>query len=229
MTSLHHEDYTVGWICTLPLVMAAAKAMLDGIHESLLVESEDHNAYTLGKIRKHNVAIAWLPGGEYGIASTSTVAMQLLSSFQSIRLGDIRLGDIVYDLGKATRGGKFERLRMLNQPSQILLTTVSKLQAIHRMERSKIPIFVDVTGKNVYKLRRRLGTFDRPDRIAAILWLASSNQVVKDSQLRDRLRHELVANCMEMEAAGLANNYPCIVTNKNWQDLQLHTPKSFFK
>ncbi|KUM57039.1 hypothetical protein ACN42_g10158 [Penicillium freii] len=58
--------------------------------------------------------------------------------------------------------------------------------------------------------------------------IASSNQVVKDSQLRDRLGRELDAYCVEMEAAGLMNNYPCLVIrgicdyadshkNKEWQ------------
>lgn len=41
--------------------------------------------------------------------------------------------------------------------------------------------------------------------------IASSNQVVKDSQLRDQLGRELDVYCVEMEAAGLMNNYPCLV------------------
>jgi hypothetical protein len=58
--------------------------------------------------------------------------------------------------------------------------------------------------------------------------IASANQVVKDSQLRDRLSHELGVYCVEMEAAGLMDNYPCLVVrgicdyadshkNKEWQ------------
>src|SRR5712664_3108224 len=86
-TSLSHDDYTVGWICALPLEMAAARAMLDEVHDDLPVQQNDHNAYTLGRIGKHNVVVACLPSGEYGIASATTVAMQLLSSFHSIRLG----------------------------------------------------------------------------------------------------------------------------------------------
>ncbi|CAI7580657.1 unnamed protein product [Penicillium crustosum] len=58
--------------------------------------------------------------------------------------------------------------------------------------------------------------------------IASSNQLVRDSQLRDELGRELDAYCVEMEAAGLMNNYPCLVIrgicdyadshkNKEWQ------------
>lgn len=133
-TCLSYADYTVGWICALPLAMAAAKAMLDDTHEDLPVQPNDHNAYVLGHIGKHNIVVACLPNGEYGIASAITVAMQLLSSFHLIRFGlmvgigggvlnqdaDIRLGDIVvsklinihggvvqYDYGKALSGGDF--------------------------------------------------------------------------------------------------------------------------
>ncbi|GFF44496.1 nephrocystin-3 [Aspergillus udagawae] len=41
--------------------------------------------------------------------------------------------------------------------------------------------------------------------------IASANQVVKDSALRGRLGQELGAYCVEMEAAGLLNNFPCLV------------------
>jgi len=54
------EDYTVGWICALPLEMAAAKAMLDDIHEDLPIQPNDRNTYTLGKIGAHNIVAACL-------------------------------------------------------------------------------------------------------------------------------------------------------------------------
>ena len=61
--------------------------------------------------------------------------------------------------------------------------------------------------------------------------IASSNQVIKDANFRDKLNKELDGNvlCAEMEAAGLMNNFPCIVIrgicdyadshkNKDWQE-----------
>jgi nucleoside phosphorylase len=41
--------------------------------------------------------------------------------------------------------------------------------------------------------------------------IASANQVVKDAAVRDRLRDEFNALCVEMEAAGLMNEFPCLV------------------
>ncbi|KAL3479372.1 hypothetical protein BJX99DRAFT_222521 [Aspergillus californicus] len=289
--TLRHADYTVGWICALPKEMAAATAMLDEVHEGLPIQPSDHNTYTLGKLGKHNIAIACLPSGIYGLASASTVAMHLLSSFQSIRFGllvgigggipsdevDIRLGDIVvglptsrsthggvvqYDLGKATIDGKFERTGTLNRPPQVLLTAIAKLRAIHQMGGTRILHYVDETAKtyprivggcihenredrlfnaDYHHVRLRstcddcdsskiIKRSDRASREPAIHYglIASGNQVVKDSRLRDRLGHELGAYCVEMEAAGLVDNYPCLVIrgicdyadshkNKDWQ------------
>ena len=50
-----HEDYTVAWICALPLEAAASKAMLDKIHPQLSQSTGDDNAYTLGEISGHNI------------------------------------------------------------------------------------------------------------------------------------------------------------------------------
>jgi hypothetical protein len=47
-TRFSHDDYTVGWICALPLEMAAAEAMLEEIHPSLPHSVNDHNVYSLG-------------------------------------------------------------------------------------------------------------------------------------------------------------------------------------
>ena len=43
--------------------------------------------------------------------------------------------------------------------------------------------------------------------------IASGNQVIKDAKFRDQLSHELGGKvlCVEMEAAGIANNLPCLV------------------
>jgi nucleoside phosphorylase len=41
--------------------------------------------------------------------------------------------------------------------------------------------------------------------------IASGNQVVKDSVVRDRLRDEFDAKCVEIEAFGLMDHFPCLV------------------
>jgi nucleoside phosphorylase len=174
-----HEDYTVGWICALPCEMAAAKALLDDIHPSLpIIRPNDHNTYILGEIGVHNVVIACLP--LYGTTSAATVAIQMLSSFESVRFGlmvgigegvpsknaDIRLGDVVvgkpdkefggvvqYDYDKAIAGGRFERSGRLAKPPPALLTAVSTIQANHMVESSRMPTYLS-------KIQRDHGKFD---------------------------------------------------------------------
>ncbi|RKL09689.1 hypothetical protein BFJ70_g16644 [Fusarium oxysporum] len=157
--SLSQHDYTFGWICALPIEMAAARAMLDNIHESLPTSPDDTNAYTFGNMGMHNIVIACLPSGHYGLNNAATVANNMRRSFPSIRFGlmvgigggvpgkvDVRLGDVVvskevvqYDFGKTVQDGHFQRTGTLNKPPQALMTAVAKLQADHRSESSKIP------------------------------------------------------------------------------------------
>src|SRR2546430_15775439 len=116
-------DYTVGWICALSTEYVAAQAFLDEKHEGPEhVSPNDNNDYTLGKVEKHNVVIAVLPDGEYGISSAASVARDMLHSFPNIRIGlmvdigggapspkhDIRLGDIVVSVAGNGNGGLFQ-------------------------------------------------------------------------------------------------------------------------
>ncbi|KAL6692003.1 hypothetical protein J3F84DRAFT_403077 [Trichoderma pleuroticola] len=117
------NDYTVGWICAISTEYVAAQAFLDEKHEGPeYVSPNDNNDYTLGKIGKHNVVTAVLPGGEYGIASAAIVARDMLHSFPNVRIGlmvgigggapsqkhDIRLGDIVVSVPRDGKGGVFQ-------------------------------------------------------------------------------------------------------------------------
>jgi hypothetical protein len=56
---LHRDEYTVGWICALPVELAAAQEMLDEEHDDLErdLDDNDENLYALGSIGRHNVAI----------------------------------------------------------------------------------------------------------------------------------------------------------------------------
>jgi nucleoside phosphorylase len=158
---LSHREYTVGWISALPVEMAAARAMLDELHEPLSQDEHDQNAYTLGRIGAHNVVITCLPVGGTGTSSAANVATQMLTTFTQLRLGlmvgvgggvpgdkvDIRLGDVAvseptdthggtiqYDLGKSMPDGQFFRTGMLNKPRKAVLTALSSLKAKHLMD-----------------------------------------------------------------------------------------------
>src|SRR4051812_368346 len=115
------EDYTVGWVCALPVELAAAQEMLDEEHGDLECDlsHNDENLYTLGSIGGHNVAIVCLPAGRIGNNPAAAVAAQMRATFKGIRFGlmvgigggvpsaeaDIRLGDVVISQPHQTWGG----------------------------------------------------------------------------------------------------------------------------
>jgi nucleoside phosphorylase len=294
---LRCEDYTVGWICAISTENVAAQAFLDEKHEGPeYVSPNDNNDYTLGKIGKHNVVIAVLPDGEYGISSAAGVARDMLHSFPNVRIGlmvgigggapspkhDIRLGDIVvsaprdgkggvfqYDFGKTIQDQSFRPTGFLNQPPMVLRTAVAGLKAQYESEGHQLEEAVKIILEKKPRLRKK---YQRPDPNSDRLYqagvthplddeascaavcdddssnmilrpvrsedednpaihyglIASANQLMKDALVRDRLAAEKDVLCFEMEAAGLMNQFPCLVIrgvcdysdshkNKEWQ------------
>ena len=164
-------DYTVGWVCALPHEMAAAKCMLEEIHDDLEEQdTSDHNSYQLGRIHRHDIVIASLPAGVHGTTPAATVAKDMLRTFPSIRFGlmvgiggaapslnyDIRLGDVVvsephgmnggviqYDRGKITQEKNFQRTGSINSPPTILLTALNRLKAEHEFRDPKISQYLN--------------------------------------------------------------------------------------
>ena len=72
--------------------------------------------------------------------------------------------------------------------------------------------------------------------------IASGNQVIKDAKTRDKLNKYLYGKvlCVEMEAAGIVTNFPCLVIrgicdysdshkNKNWQEYAAAVAAAFAK
>jgi nucleoside phosphorylase len=154
---LRRDEYTVGWVCALPVELAAAQEMLDEEHHDLERDpaDNDENLYALGSIGGHNIAIVCLPAGCIGNNPAAAVSAQMRATFKAIRFGlmvgigggvpsaeaDVRLGDVVvsqphkahggvvqYDMGKTTPSG-FERTGSLNSPPQVLLSAVAKVRA----------------------------------------------------------------------------------------------------
>lgn len=168
--SLGYCDYTVGWVCALPIEMAAAEAMLDSIHAPLPRKEGDPNTYTFGRVGEHNVVIACLPASQYGTNNAAAVASNMSRSFSSIAIRlmvgigggvpgsgiDIRLGDVVvgnevmqYDLGKVLPDGQFQRTGRTTTPPHTILTAVSKLQADHESAPSRIAsILLDMLDRS---------------------------------------------------------------------------------
>lgn len=162
------ELYTVGWITALNIELIAAIQMLDERHDSpsdFTKGPTDPNVYVWGKIRSHNVVIASLEAGAYGIAPAATTATNMLASFPNVKVGllvgigagirrgkwDVRLGDFVisqpdgksggvyqYDLRKAKSGNQSESIGILNRPSTLLLKVLNLVQAHHQANPSKV-------------------------------------------------------------------------------------------
>jgi nucleoside phosphorylase len=170
---LRRDEYTVGWVCALPVEMAAAQEMLDEEHGDLEHDpaNTDENLYALGTV----------------------VATQLRATFRAIRFGlmvgigggvpsaeaDVRLGDVVvsqpyqtfsgvvqYDIGKATQSG-FERTGSLNSPPHVLLSAVAKVRATELRGRSQL-------STHVFKLER-IPKFQRAKAGPDVLFEAAYN------------------------------------------------------
>ncbi|ORY67790.1 nucleoside phosphorylase domain-containing protein [Pseudomassariella vexata] len=164
----HPNDYTVGWIC----------------------------AINIESIGKHNVVIAVLPKGQYGLVNAASVAKDMSHSFPNIRFGllvgigggvpslkhDIRLGDVVvsatseekgavfqYDFGKTIQDQNFHVTGFLNQPPQILQTATSGLQAQYRRKGHRLHETICLILQRNPRLRKE---YMRPDESTDRLYRA---------------------------------------------------------
>ncbi|KAK6536091.1 hypothetical protein TWF281_000337 [Arthrobotrys megalospora] len=295
MSTPNRESYTVGWVCAVQTEYVAARCFLDEEHgKPECLHINDNNHYTVGKIGGHNVVIAVLPNGEYGISSATAVVKDMLHSFPNIRIGlmvgtgggapsprhDIRLGDIVvssprngkggvfqYDFGKTHQDRKFEYTAYLNQPPPILRTALTGLASRYEADGHELENAIDDILKNKPRLRKKykrpgpgcdrlyrpevihpsgvegcITCGDDPSKLMArgerteeddnpavhYGLIASGNQLMKDAEIRNILATEADVLCFEMEAAGLMNQFPCLVIrgicdyadshkNKEWQ------------
>jgi nucleoside phosphorylase len=86
---LRCDEYTVGWLCALPVELAAAQEILDEEHGDLErdLADNDENLYALGSTSGHNVAIVCLPAGQSGNNPAAAVATQMRATFKAIRFG----------------------------------------------------------------------------------------------------------------------------------------------
>lgn len=181
---LTHDDYTVAWICAVPIEIIAAKAMLAEIHSPLPQPKTDHNVYMLGTVRGHNVVLVCLPLGVYGTVSASTTVSHMVSTYPNIQFGlmvgigggvpsraDIRLGDVVvsrpigsssgvvrYDYGKTVRDGKLQRTGSLNKPPQVLLKAIAHLEGEQMAGKMQISDTLSQTDSTIRE------QFARPER-----------------------------------------------------------------
>ncbi|KAK5202666.1 hypothetical protein LTR41_011587 [Exophiala xenobiotica] len=179
-------------------------------------------------------------------------------------------GVVQYDLRKNLGEGQFELKGLLKPHPTMLLTGLATLRANQNLDDSDVPrILVDMmqkypnlveTGygfpgreKDTLKCAQCGGSgFGRPVRVAAVPTGRSGDQLVrmtnpysgnelmKNAGERDRIGEEFGALCVEMEAAGLMHDFPCLVirgicdyadTHKNdgWQKYAALTAAAYAK
>ncbi|KAG9691124.1 purine and uridine phosphorylase, partial [Aureobasidium melanogenum] len=192
------QQYTVGWICAISTEYTAARQFLDEEHDRPdHVSANDSNAYTLGKMAGHNIVIAVLPDGEYGVSSATAVAKDMLNSFPNVRIGlmvgigggaptakhDIRLGDVVvssrrgsapcvyqYNYGKTIQGRSFQPSGFLNQPPTVVRTAVSDLRSKYEDDGHHIEARITTILERKSRLRQK---YSRPSKESDRLYMSS--------------------------------------------------------
>ncbi|EAW19567.1 uncharacterized protein NFIA_026410 [Aspergillus fischeri NRRL 181] len=301
--SLAPDDYTIAWICALPLEAAAARAMLDKTHTPPRWPTTDPNAYEFGELSGHYIVIVHLPDGVYGKVSAAAVVSRMRSTFRRLEFGvmvgigggvpegknDIRLGDVVvskpgpnhngviqYDYDKSVHGGKFEQTGILNRPPQILLRHMTRFKArqmtgtddaisktLEEVVERNLSLkdgfspprgHADFLFRSSYRHVNEEDTCEKCDKEQLVKrpprdtrapyihygLIASADQVMKDSELRDRLAQQHGILCFEMEAAGLMDELPTLVIrgicdycdshkNKEWQGYAALVAASYAK
>jgi nucleoside phosphorylase len=266
-----NDQYTVGWICALPIELAVAKGTLDEEHGAPQTPTAeaDQNAYLLGRVGNFKVVVACLPNDQISSVSAAVVAGDRVSTFPKIRIGllvgigagipdednDSRLGDVVfssdkesggvvvYDFGKRLADGSFQSISILNRPPRSLSSALVQLEAAHMTRETHISHYID-TMLQKHPIMRKAG-YRRPaqdtDRLFDAhyqhsagrtckgcdpseevsreprqdkypLWtIATGDSVIKHAPTREELKQTHNAICLEMEASGLMNNFPCLI------------------
>ncbi|KAJ5021737.1 hypothetical protein J3E73DRAFT_434813 [Bipolaris maydis] len=230
-----------GWVCALPVELAAAQEMLDEVHEDHERDGNDENLYSLGSIAGHNVAIVCLPAGCIGNNPAAVVATQMKATFKGIRFGlmvgigggvpsaaaDIRLGDVVVSQPIRRLAGwcntMLERRRRAGSNGRDRLTRhrrccFTRLQYAARQ---------GLTSYSTRSTTTRVG--GRAKDARQLTTKLGSRAKRRTRTERDKVSAELGGVlCFEMEAAGLMNSFPCLVIrgicdyadshkNKKWQ------------
>ncbi|KAF3391823.1 hypothetical protein DPV78_010817 [Talaromyces pinophilus] len=159
--------------------------MLDKRYGDLLKPHHDSNMYTLGSIGKHNIVIACLLEGRYGMNAAANVMILLAGIFPSVRSylmvgigggipsNKVRLGDVM-DIGRAKPGCKFEWTDALDSLPKALLTALAKLKTDNKLNGSNIPMYLN-NFKNRYP--KAVEKYLRSNSLIDILFKASYNHV----------------------------------------------------
>ncbi|KAK5710089.1 hypothetical protein LTR17_019202 [Elasticomyces elasticus] len=246
--TVDHNTYTWGRICNHLVVIAVLPSGRYGTSSA--------QAAAIGMLASlPNIRVGLMVGIGAGVPTAG------------IRLGDIVVsqpesthgGVVQYDAYKAKSlsNGHVEELRgFLNAPPDALLATLARLKSTHDMGDSAVDKFL----REAYERRPNVRKYDRPaavdsdpeqttvsDTLPKVHYgtIASGEVLFKNATQRDDVlarlaRANIKAICFEMEAAGLMNNFPCLVIrgicdyaderkNDAWQNYAAMTAAAFAK
>lgn len=176
-------------------------------------------------------------------------------------------GVIQYDLIKMKPDGERESRAFLNRPPEVLLKALGRLQAEHELAPSKVPEYLERMVKDFPRMAtmrhgyvhqgfendhlfeakdstKEIQRMERDSTEPEIHYgtIASGNTLFKDAIHRDDIVQTVGDECicLEMEAAGLMNSFPCIVIrgicdyadshkNDRWQRYAAATASAYAK
>ena len=194
-------EFTVGWICALPLELTAAQGMLEEEYEDNDLEQNprDTNKYSLGQIAGHKVVLTCLISA--GTNHAGSAALHMRYTFEHLKFilmvgigggipnlskgKDVHLGDVVvsmpsgrhggviqFDSGKLLQDKAFLITGALKAPPPLLQKVVKYLIARHESQENCIARYIQEMLQKHPK-NTRIGTdYRRPGRGNDLLFKA---------------------------------------------------------
>ena len=220
--------YTLGNISGHNVVLACLPAGHTGIHNASTVAAQMRSTFESIRFGLMVGVGGGVPSEGHDIRLGDVVVSKPSGQFGGV---------VQYDFGKTVESGLFERTGSLNAPPRVLLNAVNALIARHELGRST---FADIlTNAKLPSNFSRPGEEDRlfeakydhegggtcqHCNLANVVnrsrrdnprvhygTIGCANRVMKDGASRERLRQDYNILCFEMEAAGLMNDFPCLV------------------
>jgi nucleoside phosphorylase len=228
-TPSDHNIYTLGRVGQHNIVMAGLPAGLLGPSSAASVAAKMRTSFPWIRFGLLVGIAGGAPSPDKDVRLGDVVVSQPMEQSGGV---------VQFDSGTIVEG-KLVRSGSLNAPPTILLSAITWLTAKHMSKTNDFvrhlntvldAVHSDFTYPNVedqlfessYEheggdtcvncdIRRLVPRIPRPNPTVHYGLIASANRVIQDGLERDKLGKEFNVLCFEMEAAGLMNEFPCIV------------------
>lgn len=211
-----YGDYRIGWICAIEPEMVAARAMMDTLHPTKLPKATgDTNNYLYGQIGPHNIVIASLPSGTYGVGVASRVATNMLRTFHNLDIRlmvgigggvpvkhgrdavDIRLGDVVISEPNATSPGIVQYTLVKTIQGQLWPSRTGTLDKPPEEIRTAV---ANLKGRHAFETNPLAGILAdvktrHPDLDSKYSYQGQDRDVLFESQYKHRAQRDTCGDC----------------------------------